>query len=141
MCYYHLDNSQRIQSLGFTNVNNRVQPVRPARPLGRDNSHYVLPSTGHLAFGEGGIDDDEDAGRDLARNGHSIRTTSFPGWGGGQEGQMGEGFGDYWAHVLLALPWPRASSRTTCSRGTATARPWTGPRRSITALLPGGLLR
>lgn len=98
MCYYHLDYSQRyIQSLGFTNVNNRVQPVDSHGLSGADNSHYV-PSTGHLAFGEGGIDDDEDADVIWHEYGHSIQDNIVPGWGGGQEGQMGEGFGDYWAH-------------------------------------------
>src|SRR5678815_3920342 len=27
----------------------------------------------------------------------SIQDNIVPGWGGGQEGAMGEGFGDYWA--------------------------------------------
>ncbi|MFN8588218.1 MAG: proprotein convertase P-domain-containing protein [Candidatus Eisenbacteria bacterium] len=97
MCYYHLDHSQRyIQSLGFTNVNNRVQPVDSHGLSGADNSHYV-PSTGHLAFGEGGIDDDEDADVIWHEYGHSIQDNIVPGWGGSQEGAMGEGFGDYWA--------------------------------------------
>jgi subtilisin-like proprotein convertase family protein len=97
MCYYHLDNSQRyIQSLGFLNANNRVQPVDSHGLSGADNSHYV-PSTGHLAFGEGGIDDDEDADVIWHEYGHSIQDNIVPGWGGGHEGAMGEGFGDYWA--------------------------------------------
>ena len=97
MCYFHIDNSQRyIQSLGFANINNRVQPVDSHGLSGADNSHYV-PSTGHLAFGEGGVDDDEDADVIWHEYGHSIQDNIVPGWGGGQEGQMGEGFGDYWA--------------------------------------------
>ncbi len=98
MCYWQLDMSQRyIQSLGFTNVNNRVQGVDSHGLSGADNSHYV-PSTGNLAFGEGGIDDDEDADVIWHEYGHSIQDNIVPGWGGGQEGAMGEGFGDYWAH-------------------------------------------
>lgn len=97
MCYFHLDKSQRyIQGLGFSNINNRVQEVDSHGLSGDDNSHYV-PSTGRLAFGEGGIDDDEDADVILHEYGHSIQDNIVPGWGGGQEGQMGEGFGDYWA--------------------------------------------
>jgi zinc metalloprotease ZmpB len=97
MCYYQLDASQRyIQSLGFTNINNRVQPVDSHGLSGADNSHYV-PSTGHLAFGEGGVDDDEDADVIWHEYGHSIQDNIVSGWGGGQEGQMGEGWGDYWA--------------------------------------------
>ena len=97
MCYFQIDNSQRyIQSLGFTNVDNRVQPIDSHGLSGADNSHYV-PSTGHLAFGEGGVDDDEDADVIWHEYGHSIQDNIVPGWGGGQEGQMGEGWGDYWA--------------------------------------------
>lgn len=106
MCYYHLDFSQRyIQSLGFTNVNNRVQPVDSHGLSGADNSHYV-PSTGHLAFGEGGIDDDEDADVIWHEYGHSIQDNVVPGWGGGHEGAMGEGFGDYWAHSYSLAKFP-----------------------------------
>lgn len=97
MVYHHLDFSQRyIQSLGFTNINNRVQGVDSHGLSGADNSHYV-PSTGNLAFGEGGVDDDEDADVIWHEYGHSIQDNIVPGWGGGQEGQMGEGWGDYWA--------------------------------------------
>lgn len=97
MCYYQIDTAQRyIQSLGFTNIDNRSQPVDSHGLSGADNSHYV-PSTGHLAFGEGGVDDAEDADVIWHEYGHSIQDNIVPGWGGGEEGQMGEGFGDYWA--------------------------------------------
>ena len=96
-CYFHLDFSERyIQSLGFTNVNNRVQEVDSHGLSGDDNSHYV-PSTKRLAFGEGGVDDAEDADVIWHEYGHSIQDDIVPGWGGDQEGAMGEGFGDYWA--------------------------------------------
>jgi zinc metalloprotease ZmpB len=97
MCYFQLDKSQRyVQSLGFTNINNRVQEVDSHGLSGADNSHYV-PSTKRLAFGEGGVDDDEDADVIWHEYGHSIQDDIVPGWGGGHEGAMGEGFGDYWA--------------------------------------------
>ncbi len=106
MCYWHLDYSQRyIQSLGFTNVNNRVQQVDSHGLSGADNSHYV-PSTGNLAFGEGGIDDDEDADVIWHEYGHSIQDNIVPGWGGGQEGAMGEGFGDYWGGSYSLFKFP-----------------------------------
>lgn len=95
--YFHIDQNQRyIQSLGFTNINNRVQLVDTHGLSGADNSHYV-PSTKRLAFGEGGVDDAEDADVVIHEYGHSIQDNIVPGWGGGQEGAMGEGFGDYWA--------------------------------------------
>jgi subtilisin-like proprotein convertase family protein len=94
--YFQIDFSQRyIQSLGFLNVNNRVQQIDSHGLSGADNSHYV-PSTGNIAFGEGGIDDAEDADVIWHEYGHSIQDNIVPGWGGGQEGAMGEGFGDYW---------------------------------------------
>ena len=96
-CYYHLDHSERyIQSLGFANVNNRVQEVDSHGLSGDDNSHYV-PSTKRLAFGEGGVDDAEDSDVIWHEYGHSIQDDIVPDWGGDQEGAMGEGFGDYWA--------------------------------------------
>jgi subtilisin-like proprotein convertase family protein len=96
--YFHLDQSQRyIQDvLGIGNANNRAQPADPHGLSGQDNSHYVI-STRILAFGEGGVDDAEDADVVLHEYGHAIQHDIVPGWGGGQEGQMGEGFGDYWA--------------------------------------------
>ena len=96
-CYFHIDQNQRyIQSLGFTNVNNRVQEIDSHGLSGADNSHYVIASQ-RLAFGEGGVDDAEDADVVVHEYGHSIQHNIVPGWGGGQEGAMGEGFGDYWA--------------------------------------------
>ncbi len=96
-CYFHIDQNQRyIQSLGFANVNNRIQEIDSHGLSGADNSHYI-PSSKRLAFGEGGVDDAEDADVVVHEYGHSIQDNIVPGWGGDQEGQMGEGFGDYWA--------------------------------------------
>ncbi|NOT34251.1 MAG: T9SS type A sorting domain-containing protein [Candidatus Eisenbacteria bacterium] len=95
MDYYQLDNYQRyIQSLGFTNINNRVQEMDTHGLSGADNSHYI-PSNKRIAFGEGGVDDAEDTDIVVHEYGHSIQDNIVPGWGGGQEGAMGEGFGDY----------------------------------------------
>jgi subtilisin-like proprotein convertase family protein len=95
-CYFQIDFCERyIQSLGFLNVNNRVQQIDSHGLSGADNSHYV-PSTGNIAFGEGGVDDAEDADVIWHEYGHSIQDNIVPGWGGGHEGAMGEGFGDYW---------------------------------------------
>lgn len=94
--YFQIDNNQTyIQSLGFTNVNNRVQEIDTHGLSGADNSHY-LPSSKRIAFGDGGVDDAEDADVVIHEYGHSIQDNIVPGWGGGQEGAMGEGFGDYW---------------------------------------------
>ncbi|MCB1060193.1 MAG: hypothetical protein KDB65_08170 [Calditrichaeota bacterium] len=95
--YYHIDASQRwIQSLGFNNIQNLSIGCDPHGLNGDDNSHYI-PSTNRLAWGEGGVDDAEDADVIWHEYGHAIQSGSVPGWGGGDEGSMGEGFGDYWA--------------------------------------------
>lgn len=94
--YFHLDRTQaRIQALGFTNVNNRVQEaVVDAQTA--DNSFYSSNNL-RLNFGTGGVDDAEDADIVCHEYGHSIQDNQVPNFGGGDEGAMGEGFGDYLA--------------------------------------------
>jgi zinc metalloprotease ZmpB len=95
--YWGIDESQRwIQSLGFNNIQNGPIWCDTHGFNGADNSHYI-PSTNRLAWGEGGVDDAEDLDVVLHEYGHAIQFGSVPGWGGGDEGAMGEGFGDYWA--------------------------------------------
>lgn len=101
MVYYHIDTNQRyIQSLGFT-INKRLHKVDPHGLSGADNSHYVANpiGSGYLAFGEGGVDDAEDADVILHEYGHSIQDNQTSGkyLYSGEAGAMGEGFGDYWA--------------------------------------------
>jgi Zn-dependent metalloprotease len=108
MAYYHVDTTQRyIQSLGFTNVNNRPQPLK-ADAFSYDNSYYN-PSNGRITFGRGGVDDAEDADVILHEYGHAIQDNQVPGFGSSLEGgSMGEGFGDYWAMTNFAQAQPRA---------------------------------
>ncbi|MGD8395019.1 MAG: FlgD immunoglobulin-like domain containing protein [Candidatus Eiseniibacteriota bacterium] len=97
LVYWGIDMSQRwIQALGFSNIQNGPIECDPHGLNGADNSHY-LPSTNRLAWGEGGVDDAEDLDVVLHEYGHAIQHAQVPGWGGGEEGAMGEGFGDYWA--------------------------------------------
>lgn len=106
--YYTIDmNQSYIQSLGFTNVNNRRHQLDAHGYGGADNSHYVqtVVGAGYIAFGDGGVDDAEDADVILHEYGHSIQDNSSHGiyFGvanngyGDETGAMGEGFGDYWA--------------------------------------------
>jgi fungalysin/thermolysin propeptide/fungalysin metallopeptidase (M36) len=102
MVYFHTDRGQRyVQSLGFTDIDNRPIRVDPHGLNGADNSHYVaLPiGSGWIAFGQGGVDDAEDADVILHEYGHSIQDNSNPGAYSflGETGAQGEGFGDYWA--------------------------------------------
>jgi Fungalysin metallopeptidase (M36)/Fungalysin/Thermolysin Propeptide Motif len=97
MVYFHIDRIQRyIQTLGFTNVNNRSISVNIDGI--RDDNSFYSPATKRLTFGTGGIDDAEDAEIILHEYGHSIQDNQVPGFGASDEaGAMGEGFGDYLA--------------------------------------------
>jgi hypothetical protein len=97
MVYYQITLSQAwIQSLGFNNIQNTSMQIDPHGVNGDDNSHFI-PSTNRIAYGEGGVDDAEDADVIWHEYGHAIQSGTVPGWGGGDEDAMGEGFGDYWA--------------------------------------------
>jgi Zn-dependent metalloprotease len=100
MGYFHIDFAQRyIQSLGFTNVNNRQQVFSIDRTT-QDNSFYS-PSTKKITYGTGGVDDAEDGEVVIHEYGHSVQDNQVPGFGSTEEGgAMGEGFGDYLAGTV-----------------------------------------
>jgi Zn-dependent metalloprotease len=102
MGYYYIDYAERyIQSLGFSNINNRQQVFSVNRFKG-DNSYYSPQST-EITLGIGGVDDAEDADVIVHEYGHSIQDNQVPGFGRTLEaGSMGEGFGDYWAGTIGA---------------------------------------
>lgn len=102
MGYYYIDYAERyIQSLGFTNVNNRQQ-VFAVNRYKYDNSFYSLGNK-EITYGLGGVDDAEDAEVILHEYGHSIQDNQVPGFGASVEsGAMGEGFGDYWGASIGA---------------------------------------
>ncbi|WP_091740284.1 M36 family metallopeptidase [Marininema mesophilum] len=95
MVYYHIDTIQRyIQSLSFTNINNRS--IKANVNANSDDNSFYSPSTKALTFGTGGVDDAEDAGIITHEYGHSIQDNQVPGFGNSSEGgAMGEGFGDF----------------------------------------------
>jgi hypothetical protein len=95
--YYHIDASQRhIQSLGFYAIQSGPITCDPHGVQGQDNSYYSGGSN-RIAYGEGGVDDAEDMDVIVHEYGHAIQHAINSNWGGGEEGAMGEGFGDYWA--------------------------------------------
>jgi Zn-dependent metalloprotease len=102
MGYFYIDYAERyIQSLGFTNVNNRRQVFSVNRSAA-DNSSYST-ATKEISFGLGGVDDAEDADIIGHEYGHSIQDDQVPGFGSSPEsGSMGEGFADYWAGTVGA---------------------------------------
>jgi len=98
--FYHLDNSLRYinQTLGITcrpSLNSGVLQFDPSGLSAADNSHY-LPATDQIAFGEGGVDDAEDADVLLHEFGHGIHDWMTNGSSSSAQG-LGEGSGDYWA--------------------------------------------
>ncbi len=102
MVYYHIDHAQRhLQELGFDNVQNGPIQCDPHGLDGADNSHYI-PATNRLAWGEGGVDDAEDADIIYHEYGHAIQHDQIPNLGGGHSGALGEGFSDYWAGTFSA---------------------------------------
>jgi Fungalysin metallopeptidase (M36) len=102
MAYFHMDRVQaRIQSLGFFDVNNRVQ-VATVNAFSEDNSFYS-PLSKRISYGAGGVDDAEDADIIVHEYGHSIQDDQVPGFGVNTESRsMGEGFSDYLAGSFMA---------------------------------------
>jgi hypothetical protein len=104
--YAHITLVQHwLQVLGFDDVNNMLDPADPHGLAGwpnPDNSMYS-PTVDAFAFGQGGVDDGEDAGVIAHEYGHAIQEAQVPGWGRFHEGAaMGEGFGDYLAGSYAA---------------------------------------
>lgn len=102
MVYYHIDTVQRyIQALGFFGATAILdRPIKANAHGGpEDNSYYdPSPDKQDLTFGDGGVDDAEDAEIILHEYGHAIQDAIVPGFGQNHEGTaMGEGFGDYLA--------------------------------------------
>jgi Zn-dependent metalloprotease len=101
--YYQLTTAQKyIQSLGFTDVNNEAQDV--FTDTIRDDNSFYDPETDSITYGDGGVDDAEDAEVVWHEYGHAIQDAQVPGYGSSEQaGATGEGFGDYWA-VTMSQP-------------------------------------
>lgn len=100
MVYYHIDTFQRyVQSLGFMNLQNGPIIADPHGLNSQDNSHFVPAGIdSRLGFGEGGVDDAEDADVIIHEYGHALSYAGSPGTNSGSERQgLDEGLGDYFA--------------------------------------------
>jgi len=113
--YWHLDNNLRYinLTLGIPCVpqsNNGVLRFDPHGLSGADNSHYI-PSNDTLAFGEGGVDDAEDADVIIHELGHGIHDWLTNGSASQVQG-LGEGSGDYWAQSYSRSlnQWPSSAA-------------------------------
>jgi hypothetical protein len=113
MAYYHVDAFQRyLQALGFAGPQAVLaRPIRVNAHAGRSDNSYYDPSPGRqdLNFGNGGVDDAEDAEVILHEYGHAIQDAVVPGFGRTAECRaMGEGFSDYFAASFFAARKPAA---------------------------------
>lgn len=101
LTFFHIQQSMRYinETLGIA-----LRPYQyeggvqfdPQGLNGDDNSHYT-PGTGQLAFGEGCVDDDEDADVVLHELGHGLHDWITDGGLSNMVDGLSEGFGDYWA--------------------------------------------
>ncbi len=96
--YYHIDLSYRtLDALGFSVPGLLQFQSDPHGLNGDDNAHYV-PSANYCAWGEGGVDDAEDADVIWHEYGHAIQTNTTGGMSySGETMSLQEGSSDYWA--------------------------------------------
>jgi hypothetical protein len=115
--YYHINTfQQHIQDLGFDNLVNYQISVDVHALNGADNSNF---NNGHtpprLSFGDGGVDDAEDADVIIHEYGHAIMHSAAPSTNGGNERRaLDEANGDYFAasysRYLAPFGWERVYS-------------------------------
>lgn len=144
-CYYHIDGSMRYinQTLNIPLVPFQyVGGVRfdPHGLNGQDNSHY-LGASGRVSFGEGGVDDAEDADVVLHELGHGLHDW-LTGGNLSQVNGLSEGCGDYWAssYSRSLNQWTPANPAYYWMFSWDGHNPfWAGRITNYTALYPGGL--
>lgn len=143
--YWHLDNNLRYinATLGILckpTQNGGVLRFDPHGFNGTDNSHYV-GSTQILAFGEGGVDDAEDADVVLHELGHGIHHWLTNG-SLSQVNGLSEGCGDYWAQSYSRSlnQWQSSDAAYHWMFNWDGHNPfWAGRITNYTATYPGGL--
>ena len=106
--YSTVDAIQRyFHSLGFDDDVGVANGIRDFPSLANahwntaDQSFYSSADDA-IHFGDGGVDDGEDADIIAHEFGHAVQHDQNACWGGGQMGAMGEGFGDYLAASFFA---------------------------------------
>lgn len=124
MAYAHADRAlRRADELGFRGV--RRDPLRVVvHASAVDNSWYSRVDRG-VFFGDGGVDDAEDADIILHELGHVLHDALVPGFGAGDTQAISEGFSDFWAASLTDDPcvgdWDATSYGPPCLRRVDTA--------------------
>ena len=97
--FYHLNRYQSYwESLGFTDLALEEILVDAHGNNGADNSFFAPTSPPRLVFGQGGVDDAEDADVIIHEYGHAISAFASPESNvAGERRALDEGFGDYLA--------------------------------------------
>lgn len=144
--YYHIDAMMRYLNvtLGLT-----IMPYQyaggvrfdPSGLSGADNSHY-LSGSGQLAFGEGGVDDAEDADVIVHELGHGLHDWVTAG-GLSQVNGLSEGTGDYVAGSYSRSKgyWTSAQAAYSWTFNWDGHNPfWAGRLLNYSAVYPGGLV-
>lgn len=144
--FYHLDNSLRYinQTLGIACVpyqaaNAGAVHFDPHAANSADNSFY---SNGQLQFGEGGVDDAEDADVVLHELGHGLHDW-ITGGGLSQVNGLSEGCGDYWAvsYSRSLNQWASNTAQYNWVFSWDGHNPfWPGRTTDYGAVYPGGLV-
>jgi len=141
MCYYHIDQNMRYMNntLGIS-VNPSIHysggvQFDPSGRNGVDNSRYYM-SNGRLTYGEGGVDDAEDADVILHELGHGIHDWITNGSRSAVEG-LNEGCGDYWAQ---SYSWSVGDNSHNLFTWDGHNEFWPGRTTDYNVIYPGGLL-
>ena len=145
-CYYIIDKNMRYinQTLGIPlmpfQYSGGVQ-FDPHGLGGSDNSHYTGGS-GRIAFGEGGVDDAEDADVIIHELGHGIHDW-LTGGNLSQVDGLSEGSGDYWGQSYSRSlgEWLSSDPEYQWFFGWDGHNPfWNGRITNYAASYPGGLI-
>ncbi len=137
--FYHINKMQEhIQALGFNNMVNYSIQVDPHAMNGADNSQFI-PSSKRLYFGEGGVDDAEDADVIVHEYGHAMSHSAAPGTNSGNQRQaLDEALGDYnassYSRSINTYKWENAFSWDGHNQF------WGGRKTLSTKTYPGSLI-
>ncbi len=102
MTYYHINNFHSyLVDLGFSDL--LTFPLAVDSNASPDDNSFYFPAMKKMEFGQGGVDDAEDADVIVHEYGHAIMDDIVPGYGTTTESNsIGEAFGDYIACTYSA---------------------------------------
>ncbi len=106
--YHSVDQIQEyFHDLGFDDDTGTANGIRDFPTLAsahwfQDDQSFYSTGNDAIHFGDGGVDDGEDADIVAHEYGHAVQHDQNAFWGGGEMGAMGEGFGDYLAATFYA---------------------------------------